>query len=110
MKYLRILLIFVPLAIIAELWLQDFAWGTQAVFIASALGLIPLAGGLRVSLTMREDERAQLMADNSLAGMHQQIWTARKYSEGYALVFEIRGDKEFKPFVAFLKKLIALRG
>jgi hypothetical protein len=74
------------------------------------LYLIPLAGGLRISLTMREDERALLMADSTLKGMNQQIWTARKYSEGYALVFEIRSDKEFKPFDAFLKKLIALRG
>jgi hypothetical protein len=74
------------------------------------LYLIPLAGGLRLSLTMRESERAQLMADNDLEAMRQQIWTARQYSEGYALVFEIRGDQEFKPFVAFLKKLIALRG
>jgi len=44
MKYLRILLIFVPLAVVAEVWLQGLPWGTQAVFIASALGLIPLAG------------------------------------------------------------------
>ncbi len=44
MKYLRILLIFVPLAVVAELWLRELSWGTQAVFITSALGLIPLAG------------------------------------------------------------------
>jgi hypothetical protein len=73
------------------------------------LYLIPLAGGLRVSLTLRDDEREQLLADNDLAGMHQQIWTARKYSEGHALVFEIYSDKEFRSFDAFLQKLIALR-
>ncbi len=44
MKYLRILLIFVPLAFVAEYFLHHLSWGTQAVFICSALGLIPLAG------------------------------------------------------------------
>ncbi len=44
MKYLRLLLIFVPLAVVAEVGFRETAWGTQAVFIASALGLVPLAG------------------------------------------------------------------
>ncbi len=44
MKYLRILLIFVPLAVAAELFLRDYSWGVQAVFVTSALGLVPLAG------------------------------------------------------------------
>ncbi|MGC8960747.1 MAG: calcium/proton exchanger [Chloroflexia bacterium] len=44
MKYLRFLLIFVPLAVVAEVAFREAAWGTQAVFIASALGLVPLAG------------------------------------------------------------------
>ena len=44
MKYLRFLLIFVPLAVVAELFFGQTSWGTQAVFICSALGLIPLAG------------------------------------------------------------------
>lgn len=73
------------------------------------LYLIPLAGGLRVSLTMREDERARLIDDMELAGMRQRIWTARKFTEGFALVFEMRSEAEFKPFAAFLAKLIAMR-
>jgi len=44
MKYLRYLLIFVPLAVVAELFLRDLTWGTQVLFVSSALGLIPLAG------------------------------------------------------------------
>lgn len=44
MKYLRLLLLFVPLAVVAEVWLRGFSWSTQAVFLTSALGLIPLAG------------------------------------------------------------------
>jgi Ca2+:H+ antiporter len=44
MKYLRYLLIFVPLAVVAEILLRDLPWGTQAIFVCSALGLIPLAG------------------------------------------------------------------
>jgi len=44
MKYLRFLLVFVPLAVVAQVAFRGTAWGTQAVFIASALGLVPLAG------------------------------------------------------------------
>ncbi len=44
LKVLRFLLVFVPLAVIAEVWLKDRPWGNQAVFVASALGLMPLAG------------------------------------------------------------------
>lgn len=73
------------------------------------LYLIPLDGGLRLSLTLRESERAQLMADRSLTGLHRQIGMARKYSEGYALVFEVRGDGDLGPFAALLGKLIAVR-
>lgn len=44
LKFLYALLIFVPLAVVAEVWLKDQPWGGQAIFVASALGLIPLAG------------------------------------------------------------------
>jgi len=44
MKFLRWFLIFVPLAVVAEVWLRRYPWGTQAVFVTSAVGLIPLAG------------------------------------------------------------------
>lgn len=44
MKYLRYLLIFVPLAVVAEIFFHEQPWGTQAIFICSALGLVPLAG------------------------------------------------------------------
>jgi len=44
MKFLRYLLFFVPLAFLAEFVFHDQPWGTQAIFICSAVGLIPLAG------------------------------------------------------------------
>jgi len=44
MKYLRVLLVFVPLAFVAEYVFHGQPWGTQAIFVTSALGLIPLAG------------------------------------------------------------------
>jgi Ca2+:H+ antiporter len=44
MKFLRVLLIFVPLAVVAEVVFHDRSWGNQVIFITSAIGLIPLAG------------------------------------------------------------------
>jgi Ca2+:H+ antiporter len=44
MKYLRYFLVFVPLAVVAEVFFQETSWGTQAIFICAALGLVPLAG------------------------------------------------------------------
>ncbi|MGC8873779.1 MAG: calcium/proton exchanger [Chloroflexia bacterium] len=46
MKFLRWLLIFVPLAFVAEFALADQPWGWQAIFLTSAVGLVPLAGFL----------------------------------------------------------------
>jgi hypothetical protein len=73
------------------------------------LYLIPLSGALRISLAMRESERSSLIADSSLNGLRSKIVSARKYSEGYALVFDISSANEFKVFDAFIQKLIALR-
>lgn len=44
MKYLRYLLIFLPLSLVAEIFFRQEPWGSQAVFACSALALIPLAG------------------------------------------------------------------
>jgi hypothetical protein len=71
--------------------------------------LIPLKDGLKISLTMRESERAALLRDKELAGMHTAISSSKKYAEGFALQFGLADEKGFRSFELFIRKLIAIR-
>jgi len=71
--------------------------------------LIPLKDALKISLTMRESERAALLRDKELAGMHAAISSSRKYAEGFALQFAIADEQGFRSFELFIRKLIAIR-
>ncbi len=51
--------------------------------------LIPFEGGIEISLTIRDGERTELLKSNAIESLHSQIESAQKYSEGYALRFEI---------------------
>ena len=73
------------------------------------LYLIPLNREFKVSLAIRESERDTFLRDGDLTGLHEQISSARKYSEGFALQFEIAGDPDFGPVELFIRKLIAER-
>ena len=76
--------------------------------------LIPLRRGFKVSLTIREAERREFLADPAfddagLAPVRDAISAARKYPEGYAMQFEIGAGPSSEPVALFLEKLIAAR-
>lgn len=73
------------------------------------LYLIPLYGGFKVSLTVRENERNAFLSDGELSTMHDKISSSKKYPEGFALQFEIANKKEFQPLELVIRKLIAIR-
>lgn len=73
------------------------------------LYIIPLIGGFRVSLTLRESEREVLMQNSTLAALHADMEAAKKYSEGYALVFEIRDSGSYARLLALLEEIMRLR-
>jgi hypothetical protein len=73
------------------------------------LYLILLEGGFKLSMAVREDERQVLLQDAELASLHEQLSTAKKYAEGYALQFEIRSGTDFNQVEPFISKLICLR-
>ncbi len=74
------------------------------------LYVIPLAGSFRISLAIREAERDTLLADSQPALLHDRLATARKFSEGFALQFDVCSDADLEALEPFLTKLIALRG
>ncbi len=73
------------------------------------LYLIPLNDEFKISLTLRKDERDAFLSDDELMIMHDKISSSKKYSEGFALQFNISNKKEFQSFELFIKKLIATR-
>ena len=71
--------------------------------------LIPLRGGFKVSLTVRETEHDQLLADDELAALHGALASAKKYPEGFAMAFEAGQAGNSPELEPFMRKLIALR-
>jgi hypothetical protein len=71
--------------------------------------LIPLKNGFKLSLTIRDDEREVFLRDSELAIMHDKISSSKKYTEGFALQFDITNKGEFQPLELFIQKLIAIR-
>jgi hypothetical protein len=71
--------------------------------------LIPLKDGFKISLTIREDERKAFLSDDELERMHDKISSSKKYSEGFALQFDIANKNDFQPLELFIGKLIAMR-
>lgn len=72
--------------------------------------LIPLNNGFKISLTIRESEREALLGDGDLAILHDKISSSKKYSEGFALQFDIASKKEYQVLETFLRKVKARRG
>jgi len=71
--------------------------------------LIPFDGGIEISLTVRDGEKADFLKDKELEKLYPQLESATKYSEGYALRFEIESSEDCKTVRKFLSKLIKMR-
>jgi hypothetical protein len=74
------------------------------------LYLIPLHGGFRASMAIREAERDAFLADGQLASIRAKLEESRKCPEGFALQFDVTDASELAPLAAFVGKLIAMRG
>ena len=73
------------------------------------LYVIPLAGCFRISMAIRESERDALLADPDLLAMHDRLASAKEYSEGFALQFDIDDGTDSAPVESLVSKLIAAR-
>jgi hypothetical protein len=71
--------------------------------------LIPFVDGIEVSLTVRDAERQAFMENDALAALVPQMQAATKYSEGYALRFEVEDAKACESVSTFIKELIKIR-
>jgi hypothetical protein len=71
--------------------------------------LIPLNDGFKISLTIRETEREAFLSDGELKRLHDRISSSKKYSEGFALQFDVVSKKEYQLLETFLRKVKAMR-
>jgi hypothetical protein len=71
--------------------------------------LIPFEGGIEVSLTVRDGERARFLKSEELEYLFPQLESATKYSEGYALRFGIESPAECTSVSKFLMALMQMR-
>ncbi|MFS4493508.1 DUF3788 family protein [Maribacter sp. 2308TA10-17] len=85
-------------------WMQKVHDGKKALYY-----FIPLNDSFLISLTLREHEKIDFLSDDDLYDLHDQIKTAKKYSEGYALRFLIDDIASFSKFITLIKKLIEKR-
>ena len=73
------------------------------------LYVVPLADMFRLSMTLRELERDELLGRKALESLHPAMREARKFSEGYALYFAIDGPDECGQVELLVSAVIALR-
>ena len=71
--------------------------------------LIAFDEGIEISLTVRDGERTTFLKSKELEGLRPQLEAATKYSEGYALRFEIENATECKSVTKFLAELMKMR-
>jgi len=85
-------------------WMQKVFDTKKALFY-----FIPLKDSFKISLTIREQEKIKFLKDPELKMINNQIINSKKYSEGYAILFEISEASTFSIFKVFLNKLIEER-
>ena len=71
--------------------------------------LIAFDQGIEVSLTVRDAERAAFLVNKECEKVYARLEAGTKYSEGYALRFEIESMDECRSVVRFLVELMKVR-
>ena len=71
--------------------------------------LIAFDEGIEISLTVRDEERAAFLKNKECEDLYPQLEAATKYSEGYALRFEVESAVECKSVMKFLSEPMKVR-
>jgi hypothetical protein len=65
--------------------------------------------GIEISLTVRDQEKADFLVNNEIQDIHSLLESGTKYSGGYALRFPIKSTVECNSVERFIKTLIEAR-
>lgn len=71
--------------------------------------LIAFEEGIEISLTVRDSERTAFMRNPGLEKIYPRLEKGTRYSEGYALRFEIENETDCRSTCQFLTELMKLR-
>jgi len=86
-------------------WILKYFGKNKSLFY-----LIPLKNALKVSLTLRENEKELILNEQLLNKiLLNKIENAKKFAEGYAIQIVVSLEKDYHIFEELIKKLIGLR-
>ncbi|MCH1939433.1 DUF3788 family protein [Holdemania massiliensis] len=71
--------------------------------------LIPHSNSYTISLTIRENERNELLGDSNISFLKKEIENAKKYSEGYHIQLFVHDEDSSKKSLVFLTDLMSFR-
>ena len=71
--------------------------------------VIPLEGSFRVSMAIRESERAALLESEHMEDYGALLTSARKFAEGYAVAFDVVADSSYDHCRRFVCRIIEKR-
>jgi hypothetical protein len=71
--------------------------------------VIPLEDSFRVSMAVRESERSALLGSEDMADYGVLLASARKFAEGYSIVFDIVTPSSYDHCRHFVSEVIATR-
>jgi hypothetical protein len=73
------------------------------------LYVIPLEGAFRVSMAVRESERSVLLQSGRMSDYRALLDSARKFAEGYSVVFEVAEAASYDHCRRFVCRIIEER-
>ena len=71
--------------------------------------VIPLDDAFRVSMAIRESERAALLESEHMADYRALLTSARKFAEGYSVAFDVTADSSYDHCRGFVCRIIEER-
>jgi hypothetical protein len=85
-------------------WMLKIADGKKALCY-----VIPLEGSFRVSMAIRESEHSALLASEDMTDYGVLLASARKFAEGYSVVFDVIAQSSYDHCRRFVCRIIESR-
>jgi hypothetical protein len=85
-------------------WMLKVADGKKALCY-----VIPLDNSFRVSMAIRESERAALLESEDMGDYRDLLTSARKFAEGYSVAFDVSTDSYYAHCRRYVCRVIAER-
>ena len=85
-------------------WMLKVADGKKALCY-----VIPLEDSFRVSMAIRESERAALLESEQMADSRALLASARKFAEGYSVAFDVTDDSSYGRCRGFVCRIMEER-